>query len=142
MVELLPAEEVKKIFEREDNYRRSFIIIPTDKYLEKCFSLFKRFLKENGNYVFIMSHVFPHKRKKENLFEEVKKLYRYKYDEYNFKDILHMRSTLGDYCRDSKSILNSNEYWESHIKPISKIWEQYFSENFPEIEDGDFIMDS
>lgn len=126
----LTAETARKRLEYK------FKVIPTDEYLEKCFQIFKRFLKENGAYIFIFAHIFPDSRPKEDFLKHARRLYT----EYslNFGDILHMCNTLGDYCRKDKD-RNSPVYWERNIKQISDMWKTYFSINQPEINDGDFM---
>ena len=138
LITLLTAKEAKANFKNP-----KVIIIPTDKYLEKCFLLFKRFLKENGSFFHVMAHIFPVKRTKEDFFKEVKRLYAFRGGVYyDFGCILHMRGTLGDRYRPDKDFKNSNRYWEIHIKPISEEWKAFFIAYQPEIEDGDFFIKS
>jgi hypothetical protein len=109
---------------------------PTDRYLKKCFRVFTRFLKDDGTYTFVISHIFPDGRSKEHFFKDVRKLY-IKYAS-NFGDVLHMCNTLGDYYRKDTN-KNSPEYWELNIKPISEKWKDYFDKNEPYVEEGDFM---
>lgn len=133
----LSAEEAKKII--SNNGRHPVDVIPTDKYLEKCFALLKRFLKENDNYTFIMNHIFPNGRKKMDFFKDVRKLYAIRRTA-DFRDILRIAGPLGDYYRSPESNFNSFSYWEKNIKSISEEWKLYFETNFPKIEDDDFIL--
>ena len=112
-------------------------MIPTDKYLEKCFIIFKRFLKENGRYSFIMSHIFPNGKTKKKFFKDVRELYTLR-SHYGFGNILHMRRTLGDYDREPYSEKNSDDYWEDNIRKLSNKWQDYFEKNAPSVENNDF----
>lgn len=109
---------------------------PTDRYLKKCFRAFTRFLKDDGTYTFVISHIFPDGRPKEHFLKDAKKLYS-EYGE-NFGDVLHMATTLGDFYRKDTN-KNSPDYWELNIRPINEKWKKYFDKNKPDVEEGDFM---
>ena len=106
---------------------------PGDAVIDKYMIMFKRWLKENGQYNFIMKYLFVKpNRSIEEFYQEVKRLYgNSRFDNYDFGDILHITYTLGP------SYFNmGNKYWDAVIKPISNDWEIYFNEHKDDINNG------
>ncbi len=68
---------------------------PSNEYLEACFKLFTRFLKERGQYKMVMNYLFFPGRKKEEFFERVKGIYCGVIGNYSFGDILRLIPVLG-----------------------------------------------
>ena len=83
------------------------------------FNLFTRFLKERGQYRFMMNYLFPRGRTIESFLKDIEEINVAV--PYNFGDILHLTSSLG------VSYVNlGHEYWEININPISKEWIDYY----------------
>lgn len=84
------------------------------------FNLFTIFLKETGQYRFMMNYLFPRGRTIESFLKDIEEIH-HAVCNYNFGDILHLVKALG------KSYLNfGHEYWEININPISKEWIAYY----------------
>lgn len=106
---------------------------PGDAVIDKYMIMFKRWLKERGEYNFIMKYLFvTPNRSMEEFYQEVKRLYDgNRFEKYDFGDILHISYTLGP------SYFNiGNRYWYINVNPISREWEIYFDEHKDVINNG------
>lgn len=105
---------------------------PGDAIIYKYMILFKRFLKERGQYTFIINSMFKKpKRSMEDFYNDVEKMYSVGYICYDFGDILHITYTLGQELRRL-----GHTFWGAVIKPISDDWKIYFDEHKDDIENG------
>ena len=105
---------------------------PGNAVIDKYMILFKRFLKERGQYTFIINLMFKKpKRSMEDFYKDVEKMYSVEYICYDFGDILHIAFTLGQEHRRL-----GHGFWNAVIKPISNDWEIYFDEHKDDIENG------
>lgn len=91
-----------------------------DKWTKESedYKRFKRFLKEEGVFIFVMDYLFEYGRGEEEFFKDVNYLYSNAWMK-SFGDVLHLRRTLGP----ADSIIN----WEKYMKPISDKLKVYFN---------------
>lgn len=95
----------------------------SDEYIEKCLTIFYRFLKERRKYCMVKKYLFYEGRTKEEFFSSVRRLYG---AGYRFGNILHIIYTLGlemDYA-----IRYGIDYYKK-IEPISRAFTDYWYRN-------------
>lgn len=102
---------------------------PSNEYLEACFKLFTRFLKERGQYKMVMKYLFFPGRKKEEFFEKVSGIYCGVIGNYSFGDILRIIPVLGgDDCENKWTCRCGIEYFPTIGKVAAaflKYWRQH-----------------
>ena len=107
--------------------------VPSDEYLEVCFKLFTRFLKERGQYKMVMNYLFFPGRKKEEFFEKVKNIYS-GVGGYTFGDILHLIPVLGGgECENNWNSRCGVSYFPT-IEKVSEAFIKYWWEHKNEIK--------
>ena len=103
--------------------------LPSNEYLEACFKMFTRFLKERGQYKMVMNYLFFPGRKKEEFFERVSGIYRGVIVNYSFGDILRIIPVLGgDDCEYKWTCRCGIEYFPTIEKVATaflKYWRQH-----------------
>ena len=102
--------------------------IPSDEYLEACFKLFIRFLKDRGQYTVVMKYLFCDRTKGE-FFQKVKQHIYSSTHNYDFGDILHIIGVLGEDWRKRAGIgyfrtiykisIDFIDYWRNNADTIT-----------------------
>lgn len=88
-------------------------------FTKEDFKLFKRFLKERGQYKFVMNYLFPKGRTLESFKKNIEELKMP--NRYTFGDILHLTPCLGP-----SYFSYGHEFWERNIDPIGRDWITYY----------------
>lgn len=87
---------------------------------DKGFKLFKRFLKERGQYTFIMKYLFPNGRSKDDMYKDI--INSDYFLRLDMRDILHANDSLGPSFKESGIV-----FWMNNIKKVSNDWIIYFN---------------
>jgi hypothetical protein len=105
---------------------------PSNEYLEACFKLFTRFLKERGQYKMVMNYLFFPGRKKDEFFEKVKNMYC-GVGCYSFGDILHLIPVLGGEEDENNWRFRCGVNYFNTIERISEAFLMYWKQHKHEI---------
>ena len=105
---------------------------PSNEYLEACFKLFTRFLKERGQYKMVMNYLFFPGRKKEEFFEKVRGIYCGLIGDYSFGDILHLIPVLGGDNENNWNCRCGIQYFPT-IERVSDAFLMYWRQHKHEI---------
>lgn len=95
----------------------------SDEYIEKCLTIFYRFLKERRKYRMVKKYLFFEGRTKEEFFSSVRRLYA---AGYHFGDVLHITYTLG--LEMDFGVRYGIDYYKN-IEPISRTFIAYWNRN-------------
>ena len=107
---------------------------PSNEYLEACFKLFTRFLKERGQYKMVMNYLFFPGRKKEEFFEKVRGIYCNLIGGYSFGDILHLIPVLGGDGDENNWNCRCGIPYFPTIEKVSEAFLKYWREHEHEIK--------
>lgn len=89
----------------------------TQHEFENEMKVFKRFLKENGVYHFIIKYLFPKNRNKEELFKTLN------HNNYtSMRELFNFEETLGPSYN-----FYGHGFWKEHIRDIHYKWKNYAS---------------
>jgi hypothetical protein len=91
----------------------------TNKEYEECFKAFKRWLKDNGYYTFIIHYIFQPGVTKESIYSELLEK-RATYRWYTFADVLILLPFV-----DVAYKKYGPEHWNANISPIHNKWHRY-----------------
>ena len=94
------------------------------KEFNEGFKLFKRFLKERGQYISMVKYLFPNGRSKNDMYKDIINCDYFNNCGMNMGDILHITNALGPSFQEK-----GLGYWEKNIQGMSTDWMLYFSSN-------------
>jgi len=94
--------------------------MPKEEF-DKGFKVFKRFLKERGQYVFIMKYLFPKGRSKNDMYKDIINCDYFNGCGMDMGDILHITDALGPNFQKM-----GLTFWEKNMENISSDWMKYF----------------